>query len=665
MPRLRLLPPVTVVDSVSDASAAMEYFMNRGGLVAIDSETTGLRKLEDKVLFWSLATEDRRYSISVEHLYRFDPLFQRADVTWALANAKFDMHMFANHGVQFRGPKWDIVVMDAMDDDTRAHGLKEQSWYNYEASWGDFKELFLDPEYVAMNLGLDKDSYRSFKELSVGDKLLFVFDERPDIVHDYASCDAYFTYMLCNDLRMKLDNFELPTTVVPEHESMFDLFQTLEVPLTDELWKMERAGINVDMDYVRSIDGPMRDGIAAAKKKLAATAGRAFNPSSADEVREILFDDPKGFCLKPVKYSSGGKTGIAKKSTDEKSLKLLSSRLSNTSTASKFIDNLLAFRQLTKLHGTYVKNVKKHLGPDGRIHSRINQAGPRTSRLSSADPNLQNIPVRNDPYKIRGMFIPTDGCDLIDADYPQIEFRIVAVLAEEEKMLDAIRRGWDIHSANASNMFNVPYEDIMEAVRKKDAKGNLTDYDRLMLKHRTGSKASGLGALYGEGAKKMAKDLGCSVQEAQGLIDGFFDRFDRISEFREAVWDYAYTNEMTYTMLGRCRRLWKINSGASGIEAEEKRQAFNTPIQGSSAEMMKLAIIRVGQSKEFRDLGGRLLMTIHDELLAEAPKETAKEANKVLCDLMGDPFRVGPINFTYPVSIQPDGMILNRWSEAK
>lgn len=666
MPKLRLLPPVSVVETVEDSAAAMEYFMRRGGAVAIDTETTGLDVMRDRVLFWSMATEDRRYSISASLLPRFDALFARRDMEWYLANAKFDMHMLTNMGVTLQAPKSDIIVMDAMDDDTRPHGLKEQGWLTYEANWGDFKDLFLDPAFVSKNLGLDRKSFTAFKNMSVGDKLLFVYDERPDIVHDYASCDAYFTYLLAEDLKERLSNFELPTNLIPEMNYMYDLFRVIEQPLTEELWKMERNGMLIDLDYVKSLDGPLREGLASLKLKIAKMAGRDFNPDSDDQIRDLLFNDPKGFQLNAALYTSGGKSGVVKKSVNAKSLKILKDRVPLDSTPHRFLLLLEEYNKIEKIHNTYVKNVHQHVGPDGRYHCRINQAGARTGRMSTSGPSLQNIPVRDDKFKVRGMFVAPPGYKLLDADYPQIEFRVVAVLAEEEEMLEAMRRGWDIHSANAPLMFpEVTYEQIMEAVRKKEAKESLNDWDKHCLRRRGHAKETGLASLYGQGPRAVAEKLGCSVEEAKELIETFFDRFKGIAELRENTWDFAYANEMTYTMLGRCRRLWSINGGNRGLEAADRRKALNTAVQGSSAEMMKLAIIRVGQNKDLQDMGFKLLMTIHDELIGEVPAEHAEEANQIFCDMMGDPYRVGPIQLTYPVSIQPDGVIIDRWSEAK
>lgn len=670
MPRLRLLPPVTAAETPEEATPIIEYLMNRGGSIAIDTETTGLDVMRSRVLYWSMATEDRRYFFPHHLLGFFDPLFQRRDVTWYLANAKYDMHILRNMGYGLDGNVWDIVDMDAMEDDTRDHGLKDQAWFAYEARWGEFKELFLDPHMVSEELGLDKVSFAKFKQMEGGDKLKFVYEQRPDLVENYASCDSYFTYMRATDLAKNLSNIELESTMVPGMSTLFDYYQTIEVPLTKTLWGMERAGFLVDLDWVKKIEGPMRDGIAAAEAKLYKIMGYKFNPRSSDVIGDILYGK-NHFGMKAVKYTSGGKGSEPKPSTDEKTLNILKLRCKHDSPEFAFIDAKLALAKLDKLFGTYVKKIRTYLGPDGRIHSRINQSGARTSRLSSSNPNMQNIPTRNDPYKIRGCFVADPGYDLIDFDYPQIEFRIAAALAGEEEMMEAIRKGWDIHSANAANMYKsdplVSYDAIMLAKEKKEKKDpGFNDTDKYLLKKRDGAKTSGLGALYGEGAAKMAQDLKCSKEEAQDLIDTFFSTNARIHAQILYMHDFAEAREFTYTMLGRMRRLHRINNAYNrGLAAAERRQAYNTLIQGSGSEMMKLAMLQIANDKEFISLGGVLIMTVHDELIARAPKETSKRCAEIMKEKMGDPYNWGPIRLTYPVPVDPDGAIGYRWSDVK
>jgi DNA polymerase I-like protein with 3'-5' exonuclease and polymerase domains len=682
MTRLRLLPPAEVAVSPEQAVSVLEYLMNRGGRLAIDTETTGLDKFHDRVLFWSMATEDRRYFFPAELLSIFTPLFRRRDLAWYLANAKYDMHQLANGGVELGGEIWDIVCMDATVDDTRPHGLKEQIRNSYGITWGEFKDLFLDPDLVGSELGFDKDEFASFRKASTGDKLLTVYGENPEVVIDYATCDAFFTYYRGEDLRDQLAAEELPTNMVPDMASLLDYYRVIEMPLTKSLWRMERTGLLVDRDYAKKIDGPMRDGIAAAQRKIWDAAGTSFNVNSSDDLRGILYGE-KYFGLTPLKYTAGGAgNAVPQASTDEKTLNILRERLKADAPAHRFISALLNYRSLKKLHGTYVKEMIKpprprgaaadpsysrFIGPDGRVHSSLNQSGARTSRLSSSDPNLQNIPIRNDPFKIRGIFIAPSDELLVDLDYPQIEFRVAAVLANERQMMDDIRKGWDIHSANAANMFGeATYEAVQEARRKKDTKQPLSDFDRQMLKCRDGAKAIGLGTMYGEGARKIAATLGISVDEARDQIDKFFRTYSRLAQLIDDMHSFGHENEFTHTMLGRKRRLHKINNeyNQGQVKAEE-RQSFNTLIQGTSAEMIKLAILRVDNDPRFRELGGKLLLTVHDELIASAPKDSAKDCLELMKELMGDPYRWGPIDLTFPVPIDPDGSTAPRWSEAK
>lgn len=684
MPRLRLLPPVTAAETPEEAAPIIEYLMNRGGPIAIDTETTGLDVMRSRVLFWSMATEDRRFFFPAKLMGYFDPLFLNERIRWYLANAKYDAHIMANGGYKLAGETWDIIDMDAMEDDTRDHGLKDQAQFAYDARWGDFKELFLDPHMVSQELGLDKVTFSKFKQMEGGNKLLFVYDERPDIVENYATCDAYFAYMRANDLAKNLNNIMLPTSMVSGFNTLLDYYRTIEVPLTKVLWGMERAGFLVDMDWVKQIDGPMRDGIAAAKKKLFDIMGYAFNPGeeaenefnpqSGADIREILYGKDY-FNLKPVKFTAASKDGGPTPSTDEKTLNILKLRCPVDSKEWQFIDTKLALAKLQKLHGTYVRKINTHLGPDGRVHCRLNQSGARTSRLSSSNPNMQNIPTRNDPYKIRGCFIADPGHDLIDFDYPQIEFRIAAALAGEEGMMEAIRSGWDIHSANAAAMYKtdskVSYEGIMTAIARKEAAKadksiKLTADEYYLLKKRDGAKTSGLGALYGEGPTKMSQDLKCSKEDAMELIETFFDTNPSIKGQIDYMHRFAEANEFTYTMLGRMRRLHRINNNYNpGLAAAERRQAYNTLIQGSGSEMMKLAMLQIAHDKEFIELGGIMILTVHDELIARAPRASSKRCAEIMKAKMGDPYNWGPIRLKYPVPVDPDGAVGYRWTDVK
>lgn len=686
MPKFRTLPVAEWADSPKACRPILEYLMDRGGPVAIDTETTGLNVIKDRILFWSLATEERRICLPVEALYSFDPLFRRKDIIWYLANAKYDMHLLANHGVELAGDKWDIVVMDALEDDTRQHGLKEQAKRDFGVNWGEFKDLFISAAYLKDRLNLSQQAFSKFRQMSTGDKLLFVFDEDPDIVIDYATCDAYFTYLLAELRARNLSLEELPTDMVPGMDTLLDYFKVLEVPLTQVLWDMERYGVRIDLDVVKSLDGPMRDTLRATEFTMDKVVGdlglflinedgsmgpegrrTTFNPKSTAHVADVLFNDDNGFKLKPVKYTDGGSTGRAAASTDEDSLEaLLRRRIPDE--ARQFIDALLKHKSTTKLHGTYIRDLKKKHLVNGRIHCRFNQAGARTGRLSSANPNLQNIPARTElGKKIREAFVPSPGCSLLVADYPQIEFRIVAVLAGEEGMMEDIRKGWDVHNANTARIYadkGATYEDVAAAKDKK--KDELTDWDKQLLVWRNNAKTAGLGTLYGEGKYKMAADLKIDPSEAGEIQDLFRAKYAAIAAFEQNIKDYSYENGYTFTMLGRKRRLHRIqDQNNPGLAAAEERQALNTAVQGSGAELLKLAMLRCYHDPELRSLGFQLLINVHDEIVAEAPTENAERAQQRMVELMADPYRWGVIDITYPVPIDPDGSVGANWAEAK
>lgn len=693
MPRLRLLPPVEVVSTIAQAIAVRDSLLRRDGPIAIDTETTGLNFMKDRILFWSMATNERRFFFDVDPTHdvlpAFEPLFSKPTQRWYLTNAKYDAHMLLNRGAFLAGELWDIIVMDAMDDDTRPHGLKDQAWLTYGARWGEFKQMFLDPSYVAREIGLDRDCIGQFRKYSVGERLTTVYNNRPDLVQNYATCDAYFTYLLAESLKDTLAATPTPNNFIPEIATSLDYFQAIEVPFTRVLFNLERRGIAVDINYRKEIAGPLKDGIQAAEHAMSAVLGGVFDNGwdSKDDLRLQLFsEDYPGFGLKPLK-TTGDKTGTALSAktpvaaVDEKTLSILLLRPDTSDRAKTFIKAYMERSKLHKLFSTYVRDLEEIVfdnnrdgaggPPQYRIHTKYNQAGARTSRISSSEPNLQNIPVRGDKHKIRGIFVATPGYRLISRDYPQIEFRVAAFLAGEEPMMEAIRKGWDVHTANAVRMFGkkhpeVTYEAIEEARRKKDAKEPLTDLDKLCLKCRDSAKAIGLGTMYGEGPRKIAADLGCTLEESKAQIKEFFTANPAIKQLIEDMKEFARVNEMTHTLLGRIRRLWRINNDVNyGIAAAEERQAPNTLIQGSAAEMLKLAMIILDNHVEFAALGARVLLTVHDELIAEAPEANAERAGEIMDEVMGNPYNLPSIVWTPPIPVTPDGVSGYRWSELK
>jgi DNA polymerase I-like protein with 3'-5' exonuclease and polymerase domains len=679
MPRLRLLPKVETVMRPEQAAPVLEYLLRRGGPVGIDTETTGLRKLDDTIKYWSMATDTRRWFLPWQMIDLFEPLLQKPDQIWYLANAKYDAHMFANHGMTLGGQWWDVVVMDAMDDDTRSHALKSQAFMHFGVRWAEFKDTFLNAERVAESLGLDKRSFTSFKKRVAkhpGEAIEYVYAERPDLVENYATCDAFFTYMLAEQHHRVLSNTPTPTNVVPGIQTSLDYFVRIEQPLTHALWRMERRGVLADVPYAKSIEGPMLDGLAAAQRDIDLLLGHgSFDPHKKNELRSILFTKD-GFNLKPIK-TSGMKGGVLTSSTplaavETKDLELLRERCGADTMAGRFITAYTKWAKIEKLYGTYVRDIEQSLSrKTGRVHANFNQAVARTSRLSSSGPNLQNLPTRNDPYGLRGIFVAPKGRKLITRDYPQIEFRVTAALAGQESMMKDIRDGLDIHSANAARMYGTKYPEVTYAAielarKKKSAKEALTATDYLCLKCRDGAKVIGLGTLYGEGANKIAMELGCSKEEAQEQIDQFFESNPDIVRLIDFMHSLAMDEGFSHTWLGRMRRLHRSSNHFNrALVAAELRQAFNMLIQGSSAEMLKLAMLLIDSDEDFNNSGSYLIVTVHDELIAEAEEEMVDLAGSIMDRHMSDPYRWRDIQLTFPVPVTPDGGSGDRWSELK
>lgn len=666
MPTLHLLPPVTVAETPEEVRPILRRLMKRGGHLAIDTETTGLDKINDRVLFWSMATESERFCFDVSVLPLFHPLFDNPRITWNLANAKYDMHMLKNHGVTLAGKIFDIVVMDAIMDDTRRHGLKAQALARFGIDWGEFKELFLDPKFLSSRIGLAKEGFSAFKGMPLGDKLLMVYDEAPEIVEDYASCDAFYNYKIFEMLLDELHHDELPTDLFDGFATSLDYYNVIEEPITRELWTMERNGFDIDLDYRKKIDDPMRLKMTNLRTRMEKLTRPGFCPDKNEHIAQALFDDDKGFGMKTLWYT---KSGAPK--TDEPTIDLIQSRLRKDHPASTFLDYLQEYKKTKKLHGTYVVGIEEFVCTDKvsgrtRVHATIRQAGARTSRLSVVDPALQTIPSRNDPYKIRNMFVAPQGQSLRVLDYPQVEFRIAAALAGQESMMDAMRKGWDIHSANAAQLYpEVSYEEIQDARKRKDENLELDARMKHALSRRVDAKALGLGTMYLQGAFTMSQTLGCSQQEAQEKIDLFFSTNEAILALVEDIQGYAHQFGHAHTMLGRKRQFHMINSSAGGLVAQERRQAWNLAIQGSGAEIMKLAILRCGSNSALAQLGNEAVMTVHDELIYRGPTETEAESVRIMGELMADPFRVGPIQMDYPVPLPPDGGGAPCWGMAK
>ncbi len=392
---------------------------------------------------------------------------------------------------------------------------------------------------------------------------------------------------------------EIGAVVGPELErlGMADLYRSIEHPLIDVLAHMEERGIRVDLDYLKGMATKLDKRVAELEAECYEHAGETLNLGSPQQLRVLLYDK---LGLKTTRRT---KTGL---STDARALQTLVDQ-------HPFVQALLDYRELAKLKNTYVDALPPLVDPgDGRIHTTFDQTVAATGRLSSTNPNLMNIPVRTDLGKqIRRAFIAADGGVLLSVDYSQIELRVMAHLSEDPILVEVFTTDEDVHSATAAQIYDLAL-------------------DELESKHRSVAKMVNYGLAYGMGASGLADRLNVPVAEAQEIMDVYFERFGGVAEFLEQVVKQAHTDGFTTTMFGRRRYLPELGSGNPRVRAIGERQALNAPIQGTAADIMKLAMINVERSLGESSLTTRMILTVHDELVFEVPTEEVDEATALV-----------------------------------
>ncbi len=387
-------------------------------------------------------------------------------------------------------------------------------------------------------------------------------------------------------------------------QGLRSLLDDVELPLSSVLAAMEARGVRLDVEYLAEMGESVRDRMATLRAEVIRHAGREFNPNSPPQLRQILYEE---LGLKP-----GKKTPKGELSTDASVLEKLREE-------HPIVDALLQWRELDKLNSTYLEALPRLVDPaDGRVHTTFNQTVAATGRLSSSNPNLQNIPVRSElGRQIRRAFVPGKADQvLLVADYSQIELRVLAHLSGDEGLRSAFRSGEDIHAATAAKVFGVPIDQVDGELRRR-------------------AKAVNYGLAYGMNAWGLAQRMDLSNEEAQGIMDGYFDSFPKIKDYLAAQVDRARVDGYTETILGRRRYIPELSSGSRGRAALGERQALNAPIQGSASDVFKVAMIAVDRALKVRlDLGCSMLLTVHDELVFEVPKDTVAQAAEVVREQM-------------------------------
>lgn len=461
-------------------------------------------------------------------------------------------------------------------------------------------------EYLGMNVPAFDEIFPKTKKSETPS------DEIPENILKYACYNAYVAYKAKDALTEKLKETE-----------MLDIYNNVEIPLTYALYDMEQAGIMVAGDKLKEYGERLKTGIDALEKDIFAEAGHEFNINSPKQLGEILFGEMQ---------LPGGKKTKTGYSTSASVLEKLEPDY-------PFVSKILEYRQLAKLKSTYADGLAVYIGEDNRIHGKFNQTITATGRISSTEPNLQNIPVRMPlGREIRKVFIPKEGCVFIDADYSQIELRILAHMSDDKNLIDAYNHSKDIHAATASLVFHVPLEEVTK-------------------EQRSNAKAVNFGIVYGISSFGLSNDLSISRKEAEQYIKDYFISYPGIKNYLDNSVKEAKEKGYSVTMFGRRRPIPELTSGNFMQRQFGERVAMNSPIQGSAADIMKIAMINVAKELKEKDLKSKIVLQVHDELLIEAYENEVEQVKDILKRNMEE---AAHLNVPLDVDVQ----VGNNWDEA-
>lgn len=544
-----------------------------------DTETTGLDIGAELVaISFSIAAEEAYFvpfpanqNETRVMLQDFKALFENEKIDKIGQNLKFDMLVLRWYGIEVKGRIWDTMIMHYLIEPDQRHGM------DYLA------ETYLGYSPVPIENLLGKGAK---KKITMRDVPL-------EKLKEYSAEDADVTWQL----KQKLDNILAG--------ELRKLYLDIEEPLIKVLADMEWNGISLDVDFLADYSGKIEKDIDILRKKILQETGTPWlNLDSPKQVGDILFEKMKI----PYRWR---KTKTGQYSTDEEIM---------TELAVKYpvVQEILDYRQLAKLKSTYIDALPRLVNPNtGRVHSSFNQALTNTGRLSSNNPNLQNIPIRSEAGReVRKAFIPrTDNHILLAADYSQIELRLIAELSGEEAMLEAFGKGQDIHSATASKIYGVPIEEVSK-------------------QQRYNAKTVNFSIIYGAGAMNLSQQLNIKRQEASELIKQYFEQYKGLKKYMENVVHEARKDGYVTTICGRRRYLRDLDSRNGMMRSHAERNAINTPVQGSAADMIKLAMVKIYEELNKGGFKTELILQVHDELVFDVPKDELEKVRPIIDDCM-------------------------------
>ena len=581
---------------------ALVTLLSTADVISLDTETTSTNAIEAQLVGLSFAIEEKKaYYVPVPEqaneaqniVNRFKPIYENPKTLKVGQNIKYDLEVLRNYGIALQGPLFDTMVAHYLLQPELRHNM-------------DFMaEVYLNYETVHIDalIGPKGKAQKNMRELA------------PSEVYNYACEDADITLQLKNVLQPKL-----------VEAGVERLFNEVEMPLIPVLAEMECNGVRIDTAALKETSQVFTERMLQLEQEIYQAAGKTFNVASPKQVGDILFGEMK-IIDKPKKTKTGQYV------TSEEVLQTLRSK-------HPIVAHILDYRALKKLLGTYVDALPKLINPrTGHIHTSFNQAVTATGRLSSSDPNLQNIPVRGEDGKdIRKCFIPEEGCEFFSADYSQIELRVMAHLSQDANMLDAFREGYDIHAATAAKIYNKPVSEVTRDERTK-------------------AKRANFGIIYGITVFGLADRLNIERAEAKQLIDGYFKMFPQVQQYMEQAKETARANGYVETFFHRRRYLPDINSGNATVRAIAERNAINAPIQGSAADIIKVAMVRIFQRFQRENIHSKMILQVHDELNFSVLPTEKEQVERIVMEEM---------QAAYPLDVPlvADSGWGNNWLEA-
>ena len=569
-----------LVENVEDAQKLCDFLLTKQFLSldtettstnAIDAELVGLSfSVKEKEAWYVAVPANREEALLIVNIFK--PLYENPEILKIGQNIKYDLEVLAHYGIELKGELWDTMIAHYLIQPELHHNM------DYMA------EVYLNYQTIHIDelIGPRGKNQKSMRDLS------------PTQVYEYAAEDADITLRLKNVLEPKLKEAGV------EH-----LFYEIEMPLVRVLAEMEMNGVLIDTDSLKETSELFTSRLKELEQRIYELAGEEFNIASPKQVGDILFGKLQ-IIEKPKKTKTGQYV------TNEETLQTLR-------TKHEIVEKILEHRGLKKLMGTYVDALPKLINPrTGHIHTSFNQTITATGRLSSSDPNLQNIPIRGEDGKeIRKAFIPEPGCQFFSADYSQIELRVMAHLSEDENMIEVFREGKDLHAATAATIYK---KDISEVSRDE----------------RTKSKRANFGIIYGITVFGLAERLEIDRGEARQLIDGFFQTFPQVHDYMERSKEIVRQKGYAETVFHRRRYLPDIHSHNATVRGFAERNAINAPIQGSAADIIKVAMVRIYRRMKDEGLKSKMILQVHDELnFSVLPEEKEHMERLVLEEMQG------------------------------